>query len=97
VAAVGRRAPRCSSLFQRTLLYTYPLHTKIEVTGSGNAIVWVDRGIGDLWVFNLGFALSKDLNKWAVRPEAGYLIDPGDDRHAWHLSLGFTDYAGKGR
>ncbi len=83
--------------FQPTLLYTYPFNSKFELTGSGKGIVWVDRDLDDLLAFNLGAGVSKDLTKWAIRPEAGILIDPGADRRAWHWSLGFTYYADRGR
>jgi len=83
--------------FQPTLLYTYPFNSKFELTGSGKGIVWVDRDMDDLLAFNLGAGVSKDLTKWAIRPEAGILIDPGADRRAWHWSLGFTYYADRGR
>ena len=83
--------------FQPTLLYTYPFNSKFEITGSGKGIVWVDRDGDDLLAFNLGAGISKDLTKWAIRPEGGFLISPGEDRRAWHLSVGFTYYADRGR
>ena len=83
--------------FQPTFLYTYPFNSKFELTGSGKGIVWVDRDMDDLLAFNLGAGVSKDLTKWAIRPEAGILIDPGADRRAWHWSVGFTYYAGRSR
>ena len=83
--------------FQPTLLFTYPFNSKIEVTGSGKGIIWVDRDMDDLLAFNLGAGVSKDLTRWAIRPEAGILIDPGEDRRAWHWSVGFTYYAGRSR
>lgn len=78
-----------------TLLYTHPFSSKFELTGSGKALLMKDRDIDDLVAFNLGAGISSDLSKWAVRPEAGVLINPGEDGRFWHFSVGFTYYAGR--
>jgi hypothetical protein len=81
---------------QPTLLCTHSFNSNFEITGSGKGIIWVDQEGDDLLAFNLGAGISEDLTKWAVRPEGGILISPGEDRGAWHLSVGFTYYAGRG-
>jgi hypothetical protein len=82
---------------QPTFLYTQPVNPNFELTGSGKAILWVDRDVDDLVAFNLGAGISSDLQRWAIRPEGGILINPGEDGRYWHFSLGFTYYADRGR
>jgi len=82
---------------QPTALFTLPVSPQFEVTASGKAILWKDRDIDDLLAFNLGAGLSNDLDRWAIRPEAGILVNPGEDGRFWHLSMGFTYYAGERR
>ncbi len=40
---------------------------------------WFDRDNDDLFAFNVGLGLSNDLTKWVLRPEAGVLVNPGED------------------
>lgn len=83
--------------FHPTLLYTWPVNPSFELTASGKAILWVDRDIDDYLGFNLGAGISSDLTRWAIRPEGGVLINPGEDGRFWHLSVGFTYYAERDR
>jgi hypothetical protein len=77
---------------QPTALFTGTLSPHVELTVSGKAILWFDRELDDYLAFNLGAGISKDLSEWAIRPEAGVLVNPGDDGAFWHLSIGFTKY-----
>ncbi|HQU71054.1 MAG TPA: hypothetical protein PKV71_06630 [Calditrichia bacterium] len=43
-----------------------------------------------LVAFNLGLGISSDLNRWALRPEVGYLFNPGENGHYFHWSLGVS-------
>ncbi len=79
---------------QPTALFTHPVSDQFELTASGKALLWVDRSNDDLLAFNLGAGISQDLNRWAIRPEGGILINPGEDGRFWHFSVGFTYYAG---
>jgi hypothetical protein len=38
--------------------------------------------------FNVGAGFSNNLNKWAIRPEAGYLFKPGEDIGFWNIGVG---------
>lgn len=40
--------------------------------------------------FHLGAALSADLDRWAVRPEIGATINPGEEGTVWGWTLGFS-------
>jgi hypothetical protein len=83
--------------FHPTFLYTQPFSPSFELTASGKAILWVDRDIDDYLGFNLGAGISSDLTKWAIRPEGGILINPGEEGSFWHVSVGFTYYADRER
>ena len=79
-----------------TVLVTLPITPQVDVNASGKAILWKDRDIDDLLAFNLGLGIGPDLRKWVFRPEAGVLVNPGEDGRFWHLSAGFTYYVGEG-
>ena len=76
--------------FQPTLLFTVPFNKNIELNTSAKGLIWFQSGNDSLVAFNLGFGLSSDLDKWAIRPEIGFLIDPGKKGHYMHLSIGFN-------
>lgn len=40
--------------------------------------------------WNMGAGLSKELTRWAIRPEIGFLISPGDEGIFVSYGLGFT-------
>ena len=79
-----------------TLLFTLPaLNNKIDLTFSPKYLITFCKDCDDLIAFNLGIALSTDLNIWAIRPEYGLLFDPGDSGHFAHFSIGFSKTFGK--
>jgi len=45
---------------------------------------------------NLGLGLSSDPDRWVVRPEFGFLRDPGEEGTLWHWSVGFTFFPDAG-
>ena len=47
-----------------------------------------------LVALNLGLGLGPS-DKWVIRPEAGFLWNPGESGHYWHLSLGASYLFGK--
>jgi hypothetical protein len=74
-----------------TLLATVPAHRNVEVNASAKYLVPLKEDGGDnLVAFNLGLGLGPDLDRWAIRPEAGVLFNPGEDGHFYHLSLGLS-------
>ena len=44
--------------------------------------------------FNLGLGIG-NFERLVVRPEVGILINPGEDGHFRHFSIGLTYYAGR--
>lgn len=76
-----------------TLLLTMPLNQYLEINGSGKALIPItEREIDDLLAFNIGLGASSDMERWVVRPELGFLFNPGEEGHMRHLSIGLTYY-----
>jgi hypothetical protein len=40
--------------------------------------------------FTLGAGISSDLDRWAIRPEIGAVINPGEGGTTWGWTLGFS-------
>jgi ATP-dependent Lhr-like helicase len=73
-----------------TLLFTVTAHRYIEVNASAKYLIPLSSNGGDDMVaFNLGLGLGQ-LQRWALRPEVGLLINPGDSGHFYHLGLGLA-------
>ena len=80
--------------FQPTVLFTYPFHNYAEATASGRGVIWLGEDRDNFVGANLGLGLSPDLDRWAVRPEVGFLKNPGEEGTAWQWSVGFTIFFG---
>jgi len=78
-----------------TLLLTQPVTRRLEVNASVKGLIPLteDWG-GTLVAFNVGLGIG-DLGRWAIRPEIGFLFDPGESGHFTQFGLGFTLFAGK--
>lgn len=75
-----------------TLVITLPIGNSFELNPSSKALIPLS-GDGDiLLAFNLGAGISANLRKWAIRPELGFLVDPGEEGHFTHFSIGITIY-----
>ena len=78
--------------FHPTFLFTLPIGNNFEFNPSTKALVPLS-GDGDVLIaFNLGAGISTNLEKWAIRPEAGFLVNPGEEGHFTHFSIGITLY-----
>ena len=76
-----------------TLLFTLPIGKYIEFNPSAKALFPLNRDNSDvLFAINLGAGISTNLKKWAIRPELGFLFNPGEDGHYKHFSIGLTIY-----
>ena len=73
-----------------TILLTSTHGDVLELNASVKYILTFAEGRDDLMAFNLGLGLSSDLERYAIRPEGGLLIDPGEDSYYWHFSIGFS-------
>lgn len=80
-----------------TLLFTIPaMKNKLDINSSIKYLVPLSSDINNnLMAFNFGLALSNNLQRWAIRPEYGILINPGGDGYFSHLSLGLSFAFGK--
>jgi hypothetical protein len=74
-----------------TLLLTGQVHPSVEINWSAKYLVPFSEEAGDnLLAFNLGLGLGPARGRWAVRPEFGWLIDPGEDGHFTQFSIGLS-------
>ena len=77
--------------FHPTLLFTIPMSRNLELNPSTKALIPLTQKEGDtLLALNLGLAFKGDSGGWAIRPEFGILIDPGEDGYYLHFSLGLS-------
>lgn len=80
---------------QPTLLFTAPLGENAELNASTKAQFWFEE-LGDPnLAFNLGLGFGPDLDAWAIRPEVGVLLNPGEDGTAWSFSVGVSRALGR--
>ena len=73
-----------------TLLITLPISKYIEFNPSAKVLIPLKGEQDTLVAFNLGTAISSNLEKWAIRPEIGFLYNPGESGYFMHFSIGFT-------
>jgi hypothetical protein len=79
--------------FHPTLLLTMPGGKNFEVNTSAKALVpLTDKDSDVLIAFNLGTGISTNIEKWAVRPEFGFLLNPGENGRFIHFSIGLAVY-----
>lgn len=79
-----------------TLLLTLPLKKDIiDINVSSKYLHSFCEDCEGLVAFNMGFAISSDLNEWAIRPEYGLLYNPGEIGHFSQFSLGISKVFGK--
>jgi hypothetical protein len=83
---------------QPTLLFTLPVSENFELNPSAKAQIWLNEDDADnLLSFNLGAGISNDLSRWALRPEVGLLVNPGEDGSFLHFGLGLSFLSGSRR
>ena len=79
--------------FHPTLLLTLISGNLFEVNTSAKALIPLNRENAETLVaFNLGTGISTNMEKWAIRPELGLLLNPGEDGHFMQFSIGLTIY-----
>ncbi len=83
--------------FHPTIIATIPaVKNKLDINSSVKYLVPLQAESQDnLLAFNFGLALSNNLNRWAIRPEYGILMNPTGDGYFNHLSLGISYVFGK--
>lgn len=71
-------------------MFTYPANDKFEVTLATKADIFPEDESNVYLGFNLGLGISSDLNRWAIRPEAGLMIDPNESGVYWAFGVGIV-------
>lgn len=79
---------------QPAILGSLIISPAVMVNAAAKAIVWLDRDTDDLLAFTLGAGLNLPSTPLWVRPEIGYLINPGEDGHALSVGMGVSVFAG---
>jgi hypothetical protein len=73
-----------------TLLLTLPAQRNVELNASAKWLVPLTGEVKDKMVaFNFGLGLGQ-LDRWAIRPEIGFLLNPGSEGHFTQFSLGLS-------
>ena len=86
-----------SWMFRPTVLLTHAINDHAEITAAGKGVIWLNADDADNLIgASLGLGLSSDLDRWVIRPEAGFLRNPGEEGTLWHWSVGFTLFPGDG-
>jgi hypothetical protein len=88
--------------FHPSIIGTVQLARTVELNGGFKALIPLssseDPDDDDvLLAFNAGLGIGPDLSRWAIRPEVGFLRNPGEGRSGTvrHFSLGVTVVLGK--
>ncbi len=77
--------------FHPTALATIPINENFEINPSGKMLIPLNQDDTDIsFAFNLGLGISSNLQKYAIRPEIGFLINPGEDGYYKHFSIGLS-------
>ena len=78
-----------------TLLLTAPVNPHLELNASTKGLIPLSSRGGDALVaVNVGAGFG-NLQRWAIRPEVGFLFNPGKSGHYTQLGVGLTLFAGK--
>lgn len=86
-----------SWMFRPTVLFTHTINDYAEITTAGKGVIWLNEDdLDPLLGANLGLGLSSNSDRWVVRPEFGFLRDPGEEGTLWHWSVGFTFFPDAG-
>jgi hypothetical protein len=79
-----------SFIISPKLLFTYRSGKKFDLTFSPKAEILLESPSDELIEFSLGAGFSSNLDKWAIRPEIGIILNPGEDGSILTYGLGFT-------
>lgn len=81
-----------------TIIGTVPVvPDRLELNGSAKALIPIANSDAETLVaFNVGAGIGS-LNSLVIRPEVGFLFNPGESGHFRHFTIGMTYYAGTRR
>ena len=86
--------------FHPSVIGTIPVVQTAEFNGSFKLLIPIsDAGENNdvLLALNLGLGIGPDRSRWAIRPEVGFLRNPGESGTIRHFSIGFTLFLGAER
>ena len=76
-----------------TVLLTAPVSPHVELNASTKALIPFSEG-DTLLAVNLGAGFG-NLDRWAIRPEIGFLFNPGESGHFTQIGVALTLFGGK--
>jgi hypothetical protein len=80
-----------------TVLLTDTVNPHVELNATLKGLIPLSKGGGDTLVAVTVGAGFGNLERWVIRPELGFLFDPGQSGHFTHLGVGLTVFAGNRR
>lgn len=87
--------------FHPAIIWTIPVTNGLEINSSFKALIPLSSDDEDtddiLTALNFGLGLGPDLSQWVIRPEIGFLKNPGESGTVRHFSLGLTFFLGERR
>jgi hypothetical protein len=91
--------------FHPSLIGTLPLLRAVEVNAGLKALIPITTDEGDpdddtnelLVALTLGLGIAPEQSRWAIRPEVGFMKNPGESGTVRHFSLGMTFFVGRAR
>lgn len=74
-----------------TVIFSGRLHRVVEVNPSVKVLLPLAGGAEEIRLaFNLGFGISNNLDVWALRPEIGIMVNPGEEGFLIAYSVGMS-------
>ncbi len=73
-----------------TVIFTTLPHQNIEINPSAKVLIALNSDRDTLLAFNLGLGLSNNFERWAIRPEIGILVNPGESGFFTAYSVGIS-------
>jgi hypothetical protein len=77
-----------------TLLLTLPASDRVDITASAKLLHPFNEDFDDLIGLNLGIGIGAS-SRFVLRPEVGYIFNPGEDGYGFHVGIGFSVRPGR--
>ncbi|MBN2543963.1 hypothetical protein JXI42_13980 [bacterium] len=77
---------------QPGFIATLPIHDHFEFNFAPKALIFFQEDSDVLVALNAGLGFSTDFSLWAIRPEVGFLFDPGEKDYFHSLNIGLSIY-----
>jgi hypothetical protein len=86
--------------FHPAVIWSVPFARPLELSTSVKALIPLTKSDNPeedsevLAALNIGLAIGPDISRWAIRPEVGFLRNPGESRTGRHFSIGAQFFLG---